>query len=128
MYCEVQRLPRSQPTLPENRNGDHSLGRSERSDAGQVDLEWLRAIADPIRIHIVRVLSQVDEATAAELARDGAASHPTLRRHLAALTVSGVVRERPGQSDGETPGRPAARFSLAPGVRGSVRSVLAVLA
>jgi predicted ArsR family transcriptional regulator len=62
------------------------------------------------------------------LARGGSASHPTLRRHLAALTVSGVVHEKPGESDGETPGRPATHFSLAPGVKNSVRSVLSVLA
>lgn len=84
--------------------------------------EWLAAIADPIRLHILRALAAVSEATAADLALAGHASNQTLRRHLEALTASGVVYERPGQSDGETPGRPAARFSLHPDVRRSVES------
>jgi hypothetical protein len=33
-----------------------------------------------------------------------------------------VIEERPGESDGETPGRPAAHFSLHPDVRESVES------
>jgi DNA-binding transcriptional ArsR family regulator len=86
---------------------------------------WLEVIADPIRLGILRSLSQVEEATTSDLASAGQASSQTLRRHLEALVALGVIHEHPAISDGETPGRPAARYSLAPDVRESVRSVLA---
>lgn len=88
-------------------------------------LGWLAAVADPVKLHIVRVLSEVEEATAADMATSSlAASNQTLRRHLEALVTFGVIDENPGRSDGETPGRPAARFALAPAIRESVRLVL----
>lgn len=83
---------------------------------------WLDVVADPVRLQILRVLSQVADATVAELAAHSAASYQTLRRHLEALETCGVICEQPGVSDGETSGRPAARFSLSPDVRESVRS------
>lgn len=79
-------------------------------------------VADPVRLQILRALSEVTDATASELAAHGPASYQTLRRHLEALETSGVIRTHPGVSDGETSGRPAARFSLSPDVRESVRS------
>jgi DNA-binding transcriptional ArsR family regulator len=85
---------------------------------------WLEVIADPIRLTILRSLSQVEEATASDLATWSQASSQTLRRHLEALVSLGVIREHPARSDGETPGRPPARFSLPAGMRESVRSVL----
>jgi DNA-binding transcriptional ArsR family regulator len=85
---------------------------------------WLEVIADPIRLGILRSLSQVPEATAADLASWGQASSQTLRRHLDALVALGVIDEHPPRSDGETPGRPAARFSLPEEMRESVRSIL----
>jgi DNA-binding transcriptional ArsR family regulator len=81
-------------------------------------------IADPVRLGILRALSQVEEATAAELADWGQASRQTLRRHLDALVCLGVIREHAARSDGETPGRPAAHFSLPVEMRDSVRSIL----
>jgi predicted ArsR family transcriptional regulator len=84
---------------------------------------WLDVIADPVRLQIIRSLSQVADATASELATRGQASNQTLRRHLEALEASGVILARPGRSDGETSGRPATRFSLSPEVRESVCSV-----
>jgi DNA-binding transcriptional ArsR family regulator len=81
---------------------------------------WLEFIADPVRLQILRKLSRVEEATTSELASDGPASYQTLRRHLEALEASGVIRARAGVSDGES-GRPAARFSLDPRLRESVR-------
>jgi predicted ArsR family transcriptional regulator len=84
---------------------------------------WLDVIADPVRLQIVQLLSQIPEATASELARRGQASNQTLRRHLEALEASGVILARPGRSDGETSGRPATRFSLSPEVRESVCAV-----
>jgi predicted ArsR family transcriptional regulator len=86
---------------------------------------WLEVIADPIRLGILRSLSQITEATTSDLAARGQASSQTLRRHLEALVSLGVIHEHPARSDGETPGRPAARFSLSSEVRESVRSVFA---
>jgi predicted ArsR family transcriptional regulator len=87
---------------------------------------WLELIADPIRLGILRSLSQVEDATTADLAIRNQASSQTLRRHLDALVSVGVIREHPAKSDGETPGRPAARFSLSREVRDSVRAVFEV--
>lgn len=83
---------------------------------------WLDVIAEPVRLQILRALSQVDDATASELASHSPASYQTLRRHLDALETFGVIEARPGVSDGETSGRPAARFSLTPTVRESIRT------
>lgn len=88
---------------------------------------WLFVIADPIRLHIVYSLSELGDATAADLASSVQASAQTLRRHLDALVTFGVIRETPGESDGQTPGRPAARFTLPSAIRESVRAVFASL-
>lgn len=82
---------------------------------------WVDVVAEPVRLQILRSLCEVPDATASELAKSSPASYQTLRRHLEALETSGVIRTRPGVSDGETSGRPAARFSLTPAVRESVR-------
>jgi DNA-binding transcriptional ArsR family regulator len=98
----------------------------EASTSRAIDLveqhraRWLIAVADPVRLQILRALSLVSDATASELAVRSQTSQQTLRRHLEAMEVSGVIRVHPGKSDGETPGRPAARFSLSPDVRESV--------
>lgn len=76
-----------------------------------------------MRLQILRRLSAVTDATASELAGESPASYQTLRRHLEALEAFGVIQACPGVSDGETSGRPAARFSLTADVRESVRSV-----
>lgn len=88
---------------------------------------WLAMVADPIKLHIVHFLSEIEEATASDIADSGQASNQTLRRHLDALVTFGVIEETPGQSDGETPGRPAARFTLPAATRESVQSVFASL-
>ena len=90
----------------------------------QGEAAWLEGVADPIRLGILRSLSAVPDATASDLAAWGQASSQTLRRHLDALVALGVIEEHPARSDGETPGRPAARFSLPRAVRESVRSVV----
>lgn len=82
--------------------------------------EWLRAVADPVRLTIIRSLSNVGDASVTELISRGPASSQTLRRHLDSLVAAGVVEECPGQSDGERVGRPATRFSLRPDIRKSV--------
>lgn len=84
---------------------------------------WLLVVADPVRLGILRSLSRVNDATMATLAVDGASSQ-TLRRHLRDLVLLGVVKEHPAESDGETPGRPAARYSLPRETRQSVISLL----
>jgi len=86
---------------------------------------WLDVIADPVRLQILRSLSQGEDATASELAAASPGSYQTLRRHLEALEAFGVIQSRPGISDGETSGRPATRFSLASDVRESVREAFA---
>ncbi len=85
---------------------------------------WLEVIADPVRLSIMRALSEVREATTADLALSGQASNQTLRRHLEALVALRVIEEHPPRSDGETPGRPATRYSLPLEMRASVRAVL----
>ncbi len=97
--------------------------RAERS-GGRRPSNLLNAIADPVRVHILRSLSEVGMATAADLTAGAALSHHTLRRHLSALVVTGVLREHPGESDGETPGRPATRFSLNPAAKDGVTKLL----
>jgi DNA-binding transcriptional ArsR family regulator len=97
---------------------------SEGND-GPRTARWLEVIADPIRLAILRSLSHVEEATASDLADWSQASSQTLRRHLEALVSLGVIREHPARSDGESPGRPPARFSMPAETRASVRSVLA---
>lgn len=82
---------------------------------------WLDVVADPVRLQILRSLSQVEYATAAQLAAGGSASYQTLRRHLEALEAYGVIEAQAGVSDGES-GRPPMRFSLRPEIRESVRS------
>jgi predicted ArsR family transcriptional regulator len=86
--------------------------------------KWLEVVADPTRLGILRSLCQVDEATTSDLATQGQASSQTLRRHLDALVCLGVIEEHAAKSDGETPGRPATRYSLPPEIRESVQAVL----
>jgi len=88
-----------------------------------VGARWLEVVADPVRLGILRSLSEVTEATASELATRGPASNQTLRRHLEVLVALEVIREHPPRRDGERPGRPATRFSLPRDIRESVRSL-----
>jgi len=86
----------------------------------------LDSIADPIRLGLVRCLAEGGEATAAELSGRCQASGQTIRRHLEALVSSGIVTETAAVSDGATPGRPAARFSLRPETRESMARLGAI--
>lgn len=97
--------------------GEKAIGEIHRAN-------WLDVVADPVRLRILRTLSQVVDATASDLAASCQTSNQTLRRHLEALIAFSVIDERPGKSDGETPGRPPARFSLPSDIRNNVRSVL----
>jgi DNA-binding transcriptional ArsR family regulator len=84
---------------------------------------WLDVVADPVRLHILRSLSRVKDATRSELAASGNLTEATLRRHLEPLVALGVIHERPGASDGQTQGRPPARFVLHPEVRTSLLAI-----
>jgi predicted ArsR family transcriptional regulator len=95
---------------------------ASRATGASQGVHWLDVVADPVRLQILRALAQVGEATVSELAARSPASYQTLRRHLDALEASGVIKAQPGVSGGATGGRPAARFSLTPDVRESVRS------
>lgn len=77
----------------------------------------LHGIAHPVKLGLIRCLAEKGEATAAELSGRCQASSQTIRRHLEALVISGIVAEAAGASDGATPGRPATQFSLHPEVR-----------
>lgn len=96
---------------------------NERSASGSLSTGLtglLNVIADPVRLGLIRCLAEGREATAAELSGGCQASGQTIRRHLEALVSSGVVVETVGATDGATPGRPAARFSLHPEARESL--------
>ncbi|HET9592717.1 MAG TPA: helix-turn-helix domain-containing protein [Solirubrobacterales bacterium] len=99
-------------------------GSDEERETAAPAARWLEVVADPTRLGILRSLSRVDEATTAHLAQLGPASSQTLRRHLEALVCLGVVEAHTAKSDGETPGRPATRYSLPPDLRDSVRAIL----
>jgi predicted ArsR family transcriptional regulator len=73
----------------------------------------LDAVADPVRLRIVRHLAQHRSATPAELA-DAAGVHlNTLRPHLAALEQAEVLRSTQRAPSG--PGRPTAEYRLIDG-------------
>ena len=84
---------------------------------------FVHSIADPVRLGLVRCLVEKGEATAAELEGRCQASGQTIRRHLGAMVLNGIVTEAAGVSDGATRGRPAARFSLHPEARESLSRV-----
>ena len=72
---------------------------------------WLEAVANPIRLRIVRHLSECESASLDELSKAVSAQRNTVRAHLRALMGAGVVARLPGQSDGRL-GRPPARYRL----------------
>jgi predicted ArsR family transcriptional regulator len=77
---------------------------------GQALGRALDAIADPIRIRIVRHLAASGPASVAELARVADVHANTVRAHLSALERAAVVLCEPGPRRGR--GRPALRFRL----------------
>ncbi|HWT23855.1 MAG TPA: helix-turn-helix domain-containing protein [Solirubrobacteraceae bacterium] len=77
---------------------------------GQGPRRAFEAVADPVRLRIVRHLAARGAATVAELSR-AAAVHPnTTRAHLAALEDADVVLREAEAPQGR--GRPALRFRL----------------
>jgi len=84
----------------------------------------LDAVADPVKLTLVRQLAEVGETTTSDLIEHCWASLPTIRRHLRALIVAEIVVEKVGTSTGLTPGRPPARFALKPEVETIARELL----
>jgi predicted ArsR family transcriptional regulator len=84
---------------------------------GRIDPRWLGVLSDPVRLNLLRCLCEVQAVTTTELAPKAHTSERTVRRHLEALVGLGLAEEWRGESDGETPGRPAARYALLPRVR-----------
>lgn len=86
--------------------------------AGTVHPSWLAVLSDPVRLNLLRCLCEAERAlSSGELAPRAHTSERTVRRHLDALAELGLVDQRHGESDGETPGRPATCFTLPAGVR-----------
>jgi predicted transcriptional regulator len=87
-------------------------------------LTVLNAVADPVKLALVRCLLDADGATVLELSERCGASVRTTRRYLDVLTALGIVVKDPGSSDGVTPGRPASRFVLSPSITGAVNVLI----
>jgi DNA-binding transcriptional ArsR family regulator len=73
---------------------------------------WLDAVANPIRLRIVRFLNRRESASLHELAEAVDAQRNTVRVHLRALMSAGVVVRLPGRPEGGRLGRPPARYRL----------------
>jgi predicted ArsR family transcriptional regulator len=73
----------------------------------------LDAVADPVRLRIVRHLADRGSATLAELADVAGVHLNTVRSHVAALERAGVLRSEQQAAAG--PGRPAVQYRLADG-------------
>jgi len=86
--------------------------------AEEVHPSWLAVLSDPVRLNLLRCLCEAEgPMTSRELAPKAHTSERTVRRHLDALVELGLTEQRSGQSDGETPGRPATAFSLSSSAR-----------
>ena len=97
------------------------------SIANSVHHSWLDVLTDPVRLAIIQALVEREAGTAADLVRESHASYRAVHRHLDVLVNLGLVRELRGESDGESPGRPASVFSLDPRTRESATALLELL-
>jgi predicted ArsR family transcriptional regulator len=77
---------------------------------GQAAPTALEAVADPIRLRIVRHLAVGGTASVAELARAAGVHANTIRAHVAELERHGILHRAPSVPRG--PGRPALQFRL----------------
>lgn len=100
----------------------------ERGRERAVHPSWLDILGDPIRVKLLEQLADGSEASAAELSERIKASETAMRRHLETMVALGIAIERQGERDGLSPGRPAARYRLAPKVRERAARLLALLA
>jgi predicted ArsR family transcriptional regulator len=76
----------------------------------QASAQVLEAVADPVRLGLVRYLASRGPASIAELARALGVHANTVRAHAGALERAGVVRRESATPRGR--GRPALRFRL----------------
>jgi DNA-binding transcriptional ArsR family regulator len=83
---------------------------------------WLEAVANPIRLRIVRFLSDRDSASLDELAEAVSAQRNTVRVHVRALMNAGVVARLPGRPEGGRLGRPPSRYRLERRLLGAARA------
>lgn len=74
-------------------------------------MQHLDAIADPIRIRLIRHLEENSDATLPELASAAQVHANTARAHMSALEAAGVVEAKAAQL--HTRGRPPLRYRLA---------------
>lgn len=77
-------------------------------------MSGFHAVADPVRLRIVRHLSRHGQATLAQLAEAAGVHENTARQHLQALEQAGVLLRAEGSPRG--PGRPAVVYRLVPGL------------
>lgn len=54
----------------------------------------LKAIADPVRLRLISMLSQVDERCACDFVDSLGVSQPTVSHHLKVLADSGILSRR----------------------------------
>ena len=87
-----------------------SLRRPPRTVA---DMGVLDAVADPVRLRIVRHLARHDSATLAELAESAGVHVNTIRSHVASLEQVELLVSTQKAATG--PGRPATEYRLADG-------------
>jgi predicted ArsR family transcriptional regulator len=73
----------------------------------------LDAVADPVRLQIVRHLAHHDSATLGELAEAAGVHVNTIRSHVASLEQAGLLVSTQKPASG--PGRPATQYRLAEG-------------
>src|SRR3954452_7668566 len=73
----------------------------------------LDAVADPVRLRMVRHLADGDSATLSELADVAGVHLNTVRAHVAALEKADVLQSAQKAASG--PGRPAAEYRLVEG-------------
>jgi predicted ArsR family transcriptional regulator len=82
----------------------------QNSDVGQAANKTLEAVADPIRLRIMRDLAARGSASIVELAQSAGVHANTVRSHAAALERAGVLDREPAIPEGR--GRPPLRFRL----------------
>lgn len=107
------------------RNREAAAATADGNDP--IHASWLAVLTDPVRLSLLRCLSRLGEMTTPELALRAHTSESTARRHLDAMVELGLVRERRGQSDGETPGRPAASYALSRAAQGQLTALFELL-
>lgn len=96
------------------------------SESG-VHPSWLPVLTDPIRLGVLHRLSSRSHASASALAAACHASERSLRRHLEAMAALSLIHEHEAERGVPAPGRPPARFSLAPAAQEQTLALFAVL-